>query len=1002
MPKLHRFATLHLNQLSKNRRRPVSAVLRIFACGFSLLACLLPCLPAFAVPPAGTPPVERHEPSLDVYPQNFAIARDDRGILYVGNTNGLLQFDGERWKLLRLPNHELVRSLHVKGRRVYVGGYSSFGYAEEDASGQLSYTELSTPERLPAGVRNFADIWDVLAAPECVYFRALHDTFCWQPDTGVLKHWRHEARFGTVTHHKGRTLLQFRGEGFRVREGDNWKPLAGTSQLTALVHEVMPLADGALLAFAVDGRWWRMQLNGDAAVVTPAAVPADMPAAGRVHRAAVLKDGSIAMTMEDGHVAVVDGALKVVQKFRLDPGFLPGVVALGDGFMVAANQALYRVTWPSAWRMIDRGDGATGTLYGYSNWNNQSYLFSSAGILRWQRGADGVERFLPVSWNPGMAYSFHALDNQRALVASAHSLFVVSGERAQQVGKEILYPRLIQPSRFNASQMFIGTENGLRRARVSASGVQLAPGLKELNAARVTTLEETAPGEVWFGTNRSGLWRLRGDAADASGAWKEVTRFDAKHGLRIGPIARTEVARLPDGSFIASTSEGLFKLEGERFVATDLDGLAALKPATETFRIVVSPNGDQWAYAPSRLVYRPKGGAWRVEDIRTLKRGAIYSHHFDANGIITLVTTHALLVNGGKPAQADPSPGMLLRSVRRVEPGGAVTHLPLAPGAPLRLPAGDYSLTFDFALPDFGRGSARGYQGYLDGVEKQYYDWGPQPSYTYSALVPGTYHLRMRGRDTFSRVSELTPYTLIIEPPWYRSVWARVLGGLIAVMLGAALVQLFARKRTARLELERTRLEGLVEDRTRELATANRRLEQIAHLDGLTGLPNRRRLDEVLAAVWERCAESQRAMSVLVIDVDHFKQFNDRLGHLAGDETLRSLADLLRRSMRRTEDVVARYGGEEFLVVLPGADANMAASLAEALRASVEGAGLGVTISVGVASVVPSALGDVVQLVAAGDRALYTAKNGGRNRVVIDSAAVKAQHEAVNNPAQED
>src|SRR5690606_16770097 len=108
--------------------------------------------------------------------------------------------------------------------------------------------------------------------------------------------------------------------------------------------------------------------------------------------------------------------------------------------------------------------------------------------------------------------------------------------------------------------------------------------------------------------------------------------------------------------------------------------------------------------------------------------------------------------------------------------------------------------------------------------------------------------------------------------------------------------------------------------------------------------------DDYLRAVWQQCSERQRCLSLLLVDVDHFKRYNDRHGHPAGDDLLRRLAELLAASLRRSEDLVSRYGGEEFLVVMPGAPAGRASELAAEICERVRTADLGVTVSIGVAS----------------------------------------------------
>src|SRR5687768_5833699 len=131
---------------------------------------------------AGTPPVQHFEPDIEVHPQNFAVVQDARGIVYVGNQQGVLEFDGENWRLLELPNHEIVRTLAVgPDNRVWVGGYNTFGYLERRPTGALAYRDLTPLFRKGLGEREFADIWDIAVTPEGVYFRGVRDVFLWDP-----------------------------------------------------------------------------------------------------------------------------------------------------------------------------------------------------------------------------------------------------------------------------------------------------------------------------------------------------------------------------------------------------------------------------------------------------------------------------------------------------------------------------------------------------------------------------------------------------------------------------------------------------------------------------------------------------------------------------------------------------------------------------------------------------------------------------------------------------
>jgi diguanylate cyclase (GGDEF)-like protein len=186
------------------------------------------------------------------------------------------------------------------------------------------------------------------------------------------------------------------------------------------------------------------------------------------------------------------------------------------------------------------------------------------------------------------------------------------------------------------------------------------------------------------------------------------------------------------------------------------------------------------------------------------------------------------------------------------------------------------------------------------------------------------------------------------------------------------------------LKSHRDHLSELVDDRTRALSDANSRLERLALTDGLTGLFNHRHFQDTLVAEVKRASRTNRPVGVLMVDVDFFKRFNDANGHIAGDDLLRSLARVIRDSLRST-DFVARYGGEEFAAILPETPKEAAVEVADKVRSAVmrafESQGQHITISIGVSTYPDD--GDASQAVLrSADEALYEAKGLGRNRVV--------------------
>ncbi|EXF94812.1 diguanylate cyclase [Pseudomonas fluorescens HK44] len=178
-----------------------------------------------------------------------------------------------------------------------------------------------------------------------------------------------------------------------------------------------------------------------------------------------------------------------------------------------------------------------------------------------------------------------------------------------------------------------------------------------------------------------------------------------------------------------------------------------------------------------------------------------------------------------------------------------------------------------------------------------------------------------------------------------------------------------------------------------QLLDTNLVLQRLMNSDGLTGLSNRRHFDEYLELEWRRAMRDQTQLSLLMIDVDYFKLYNDSFGHLEGDEALCKVAAAIRDASSRPSDLPARYGGEEFVLVLPNTSPGGARLVAEKLRQTVAGMkiphvfpaeGASLTISIGLSTMTPEPGSDCRQLMSAADKGLYLAKNNGRNQVGIE------------------
>jgi diguanylate cyclase (GGDEF)-like protein len=222
----------------------------------------------------------------------------------------------------------------------------------------------------------------------------------------------------------------------------------------------------------------------------------------------------------------------------------------------------------------------------------------------------------------------------------------------------------------------------------------------------------------------------------------------------------------------------------------------------------------------------------------------------------------------------------------------------------------------------------------------------------------------------------------------------------IMVIVTSVIISLFG---NYQMEYEKRRdflLTSLQQISTEKLETANRELEKLSISDPLTGLANRRHFNIVLEREWHTASRNRYPLSLIFLDIDYFKLYNDNYGHRAGDVCLQKIGEALRVNVRRAQDLFARYGGEEFVVLLPRSDSHQAAAMAESIRKYVESLDIShgqsevadrITVSFGVASLIPETGMEPAHLLELADRALYRAKNDGRNRVRIDDETLPDQ-----------
>jgi diguanylate cyclase (GGDEF)-like protein len=463
----------------------------------------------------------------------------------------------------------------------------------------------------------------------------------------------------------------------------------------------------------------------------------------------------------------------------------------------------------------------------------------------------------------------------------------------------------------------------------------------------VASLYQDPQGRIWVGTSHGVNQVLT--AADGSISFRN---FDDKDS--VGPAKILAMRSDKAGKLWLSTVSGLLRMDPESGKVsryTNADGLSE-------------------GYSVSTAYAAPDGKLY-----------------FGGVKGMTGVTPELVRNVSVKPQVAFTDIGVFNHSLKngRPVPGIKLEGGVTSPRA-LTLSVQESVFTIEFAALHYTDPARNTYAYRLDGFDR---DWvhtdATRRSATYTNLDPGSYTFMVKAANHQGLWNEeATSLKIDILPPWYHTWWFRLLIAFAAV----SLLSTAYRARVRHLTRRQIQLEAMVAARTHELEDSNAKLAELSSTDGLTGINNRRGFDAALESEWRRAARNGYPLALAMLDVDHFKAYNDHYGHQAGDRCLRHVADLIAAYGRRTSDLVARYGGEEFALLAPATDAEQAMEIAQGICEELARLALPhaksphgvVTISIGVATSMPDESVNWSTLIEAADKALYRAKQTGRNR----------------------
>jgi diguanylate cyclase (GGDEF)-like protein len=897
------------------------------------------------------------------------------GKVYVASNDGVLVYDGVEWATVPLPigvNATVVRRL--PDGMIMVGGYDTYGRLELDAVRGYRYVDLLATSGLPEADRRLGPVWEMVQTPEGIYVQSQNFLHLMPANGAPTRSWPMGPDMRSVLAFGGDLYARIQDQGLGwLRDGKLQLVPGGETFRRVPVSGILGWG-GSRFVVAGNGVWRLDDSGVERALAWP---DGDLA----TYMTVPLDGGGFALSTLDGEVLVVDAGLRLRQRVKIADQSVLDLARDNEGALWAVTDTeVVRLGMPSAWSILDHTHGVRGLVADTAEFDGALWVSTARGLFRMTDDGAGSVRSEQMPWVHLEAYGLLA-DERGMLVSEREGLRELKPgsrePRTLHAGEAGYWPQWVR----NQTDLAIAyTDNEFLLLAYEKEGWAIAARWP-LQGMAIIDVIQTGEGEFWLSDDRGPPQRWRIDFAARERVAADA--FGEEQGLPIDGEDRPKLFFI-DGELQAWAKGRTYRFDRDsgRFLATETpDWISALVQPGKLS--VVETTMGLFAYTPRDLMRRPASTmAWERVQIGGWSSTGFGPPRVSRGGVLRVPVWNGVLQYAPE-GPVLPVPDLAVSFDQLLVQGddgelrsGEIERdsLSILSWQPQRM---------RFALGTLEPGARFRYR--LSTVAPTFSDWSDR-DLTIRGLDPGEYQLEVEGQLPSGRKIAPLRLRILVMPRWFEEPVLRglLLLGVIGVVAWAS--RAIGRRRLRRVEAQNRQLEQRIADRTMELERANVRLAEMAVEDPLTGAQNRRALEQALGREWARCAEQGLPLAALMIDVDHFKRYNDHHGHLEGDRVLIEVAALLRTDLNVPVEILARYGGEEFTLLLPGATLEAAARRAELLRDAVERARLGVTVSVGVAVAWPSLAEPASSLMRRADQALYEAKRQGRNRAVCAEA----------------
>ena len=743
--------------------------------------------------------------------------------MYFGNTEGILEYDGLSWRLIKIPNNSVVRSLCIdKVGKIYVAASSDFGYLAPDSIGQLQF--VSFLKFLDKQYREFGDVWDVVSSSQGVFYKTRDKIFRWNGNKidvidSAYAFRLYKLNDDVYTRDAGRGLLKIEGNSLKlIPDGDAFASIG--------VYDMLPFGNKILVTtsnkglFLYDGYTFSTFKTEADSFLTK----------NRIYNACELDDGNFAFATMRGGVAVIDKQGQLLKIINTSTG-LPSDVIYDlfpdkqGGLWLAMNEGISRIEISSPFTIITKNRSGNGYISSLYRFNNKLYASNSFGLFYFDESSS---MFKPIGNITSGGQNFLSIGNT-LLAATNTMIYKIDDNNKLKKLYNFESPTLYQ-SAIDSNMIYVMYRIGLAILKYNKGNLQLLRDTS-LIGDEMASLTEDSDGSLWIKTFYEGVVHVKSDSKNLFSFNKssklEIDRYNKKAGL---PGNQYDIISINNKTLFA-TDAGLFRFDpgSNSFISDFTLGETFTDSTHYILQINKANKNDLWILVKTSdgielgKALKQKDGRynWQPDSVfRRIDLSTVFTLYADYNpqdntDYLWISTDQGLI-------RYDPSIRQIYnRSFSTIIRSVAVNQDSIVYNGTANdslkqtniFSFNNNSVVFHFSAVSYDRSESNRFQYYLEGNDDEWSQWTAEPIKEYTNLSGGDYIFHVRAKNTYGVIGKEDIFAFTVLPPWYFSWWSYAVYAILFLGL-LYLIRMMELKRLNKkhtLELELVEYEKLRE-----------------------------------------------------------------------------------------------------------------------------------------------------------------------------------------------